>query len=129
MRRSLTIVRSLLAPVAGYAFIAIGTSLTFSTFGNVQHTSPPSVMIPGMIGASLSGFIGGLVAAAIAPHHRFLHAAAVLIFLVIDTTYVILNFPGPAWFDLMGSGALAVTALAGGLLFERLHIRKTAAAV
>jgi len=94
MRSSLaSVVRSVLAVVLGYAVIAAGT-----------------------VGAVFSGLAGGMVAGSVAPRAPVLHALGIWIVLAIDTAAVIAKGSGPVWFDLAGSGILAVTAVIGGAL-------------
>ena len=67
-------------------------------------------MILGTIGAVFAGIAGGVVAAVVAPRFPFGHAAAVLLFLALDTASVLAKGSGPA-FDLAGSGILVISVL------------------
>jgi hypothetical protein len=118
MRSSLaSVVRSVLAVVLGYAVIAAGTILTFNVIvGQISVASPPSQLLAGTVGAVFSGLAGGMVAGSVAPRAPVLHALGIWIVLAIDTAAVIAKGSGPVWFDLAGSGILAVTAVIGGAL-------------
>ena len=120
MKTAGNVLRSILAPVLGFVVISLGTILTFNVlFGQPAPDAPASVLIPGTIGAVLSGLLGGLTAGFIAPWRPILHAAAIWIFIAIDTTSVLRNSGGAIWFDLAGSGILALTALFGGYLASK----------
>lgn len=116
----LSVTRSLLAIVAGYAVIAIGTILTFEVLlGGISYaTSSRTVLAVAMVGAVLSGLAGGYVAARLACCLPVLHASLVLIPLALDTAFVLSSgiSADPLWFDLAGSGALMASAVAGGWL-------------
>ncbi len=103
--------------------IVVGTILTFETWlgGFGYHESSPGELLLGSLGAALSGLAGGLVAGLFAGRRPLLHALGVLVFLIIDTIYVLTSgiSSDPLWFDLGGSGTLMVTALLGGWLLER----------
>ncbi len=107
--------RSVAAVLGGYLIVAGGTILTFNILvGQVTVDSHPRQIILGTIGAVLSGLTGGIVAGTIAPRLPFAHAAGVLLFLALDTAFVLSKGSGPAWFDLAGSIVLAVSVLIGG---------------
>jgi hypothetical protein len=78
-------------------------------------------MILGTIGAVFAGIAGGVVA----PRFPFGHAAAVLLFLAVDTASVLAKGTGPAWFDLAGSGILAISVLFGGWIIAETARRRT----
>lgn len=110
-----SVVRSILAVVLGFAVIAAGTLLTFNGIvGQVSIASPVSQLLAGTVGAVLSGLAGGIVAGMIAPRAPVFHALAIWILIALDTASVIAKGSGPVWFDLAGSGVLAVTAVIGG---------------
>jgi hypothetical protein len=103
--------------------VVAGTILTFNVLvGQVTVDSNPGQMILGTIGAMLTGIAGGVVAGAVAPRFPLGHAAAVLLFLALDTVSVLAKRTGPAWFDLAGSGLLAISVLFGGWIIAR-HAR------
>jgi hypothetical protein len=115
LHRFLFALRSVAAVVGGYLVVAAGTILTFNVLvGQVTIDSNPRQMILGTIGAVFAGIAGGVVAAVVAPRFPLGHAAAVLLFLALDTASVLAKGSGPAWFDLAGSGILAISVLFGG---------------
>jgi hypothetical protein len=93
--------------------------------GQVMVHSNPRQMILGTIGAVLAGIAGGVVAGVVAPRFPFGHAAAVLLFLAIDTASVLVKGTGPAWFDLAGSVILAISVLFGGWIIAETARRRT----
>jgi len=114
-QRFLFALRSVTAVVGGYLIVAAGTILTFNVLvGQVTIDSNPRQMILGTIGAIVAGIAGGVVAGVVAPRLPLGHAAAVLLFLALDTASVLAKGPGPVWFDLAGSGILAISVLFGG---------------
>jgi hypothetical protein len=124
--RLLFALRSVVAVVGGYLIVAAGTILTFNVLvGQVTIDSNPRQMILGTIGAVLAGIAGGVVAGVVAPRFPFAHAAAVLLFLAIDTASVVAKGTGPAWFDLAGSGILAISVLFGGWIIAETARRRT----
>jgi hypothetical protein len=126
LHRFLFALRSVVAVVGGYLIVAAGTILTFNVLvGQVTIDSNPRQMILGTIGAVLAGIAGGVVAGVVAPRFPFAHAAAVLLFLAIDTASVLAKGTGPAWFDLAGSGILATSVLFGGWIIAETARRRT----
>jgi hypothetical protein len=118
--------RSVAAVFGGYLTVAAGTILTFNVLvGQVTVDSNPRQLILGTIGAALSGVAGGVVAGLVAPRLPFVHAAAVLLLLAIDTAAVLTKGTGPAWFDLAGSGVLAFSVLVGGWIIAKTARRRT----
>jgi hypothetical protein len=106
--------------------VVAGTILTFNVLvGQVTIDSNPRQMILGTIGAVLAGIAGGVVAGVVAPRFPFGHAAAVLLFLAIDTASVVAKGTGPAWFDLAGSGILVISVLFGGWITAETVRRRT----
>lgn len=133
MNRYLPALRSLLAIVAGYLTIALGTTLTFETLlGGIGWTrSSAGELLVATVGAVLTGLVGGWVAARVAGRRPLWHALGVLIPLAADTIYVIRSgiSVDPLWFDLGGSFTLmAACVLAGYLLERRRGARRPAAA-
>jgi hypothetical protein len=126
MRKRLILAfRSVAAVVGGYLTVAAGTILTFNVLvGQITVDSSPVQLTLGTIGAVLSGVAGGVVAGIIAPRLPFLHAAAVLLLLAIDTAAVLAKGSGPAWFDLAGSGMLAISVLLGGWVIAMMARRR-----
>src|SRR3954467_8899137 len=118
LHRFLFALRSVAAVAGGYLIVAAGTILTFNVLvGQVTVDSNPRQMILGSIGAVFAGIAGGVVAGVVAPRFPFGHAAAVLLFLALDTASVLAK--GTAWFDLAGSGILATIVLFGGWIIAR----------
>jgi len=115
LHRLLFALRSVAAVVGGYLVVAAGTILTFNVLvGQLTVDSNLRQMVLGTIGAVFAGIAGGVVAGIVAPRFPFGHAAGVLLFLAIDTASVLAKGTGPAWFDLVGSGILAIGVLFGG---------------
>jgi hypothetical protein len=126
LHRFLFALRSVAAVVGGYLVVAAGTILTFNVLvGQVTVDSNPRQIILGTIGAVFSGIAGGVVAGVVAPRFPFGHAAAVLLFLAIDTASVLAKGSGPAWFDLAGSGILVISVLFGGWIIAETARRRT----
>jgi uncharacterized membrane protein YeaQ/YmgE (transglycosylase-associated protein family) len=120
LHRFLFALRSVVAVVGGYLVVVAGTILTFNVLvGQVAVDSNSRQMILGTIGAIIAGIAGGVLAGVVAPRFPFGHAAAVLLFLALDTASVLAKGTGPAWFDLAGSGILAISVLFGGWLVAR----------
>jgi hypothetical protein len=120
--------RSVAAVVGGYLVVAAGTILTFNILvGQVTVDSNPRQIILGTIGAVLAGIAGGVLAGIIAPRFPFGHAAGVLLFLALDTASVVMKGIGPAWFDLAGSGVLAISVLFGGWIIAETGRRRAGA--
>jgi hypothetical protein len=118
--------RSIAAVFGGYLTVAAGTILTFNALvGQVTVDSNPRQLILGTLGAVLSGVAGGVVAGIIAPRFPFAHAAGVLLLLGVDTAAVLAKGTGPAWFDLAGSGVLAISVLVGGWIIAKTARRRT----
>src|SRR4029434_2610460 len=125
LHRFLFALRSVVAVVGGYLIVAAGTILTFNVLvGQVTVASNPFQMIFGTIGAVFAGIAGGVVAGVVAPRFPFGHAAAVLLFLAVDTASVLAKGSGPAWFDLTGSGVLAISVLFGGWIMAEMERRR-----
>ena len=126
-RRLIFAFRSVAAVFGGYLTVAAGTILTFNVLvGQVTVDSNPRQMILGTIGAVLSGLGGGVAAGIIAPRSPMAHAGGVLLLLAIDTASVLSKGTGPAWFDLTGSGVLAITVLLGAWVIAKTAERQTA---
>ena len=123
--RFLFALRSVTAVVGGYLVVAAGTILTFNVLvGQLTVNSNARQLILGTIGAVLAGIAGGVVAGIVAPRFPFGHAAAVLLFLALDTASVLAKGSGPAWFDLAGSGILAISVLFGGWIIAEMERRR-----
>jgi hypothetical protein len=120
----LRVLRSTAAAIAGYVLIVIGTSLAFEYMlgGIGYYKSSPAVLAVASLAALVSGLAGGYVAAWVGGRPYLLNAAAVLVPLILDTTYVITSgiSHDPVWYDLLGSGTLMLGAILGGILKQRL---------
>lgn len=117
------ILRYLAAMIVGYAVIAIGTTLTFEVWlgGISYHTSTASTLALATFGALASGLAGGYAAAWIGGRRPTSHAAVVLIFLTIDTVFVVTSgiSNDPLAFDLAASVGLMAATVLGGWVRKR----------
>lgn len=114
--------------VIGYAIIVVITTIGFEYVGQRLYGAPPSMLVKGALVAIFAGLAGGFAAGWIGAKRGLVNAAPVLIFLAIDTTYVLFFFRprrAPLWFDLMGSLTLMVCVLAGGWLRDYCAARYT----
>ena len=121
----LKFLRSVLSAVFGYAVIVLCTVVGFRPLGGIIHLHAPlRTQAAGALVAILSGLLGGLTAAFIAGRYPVRHAAAVLIFLCIDTGVVLSRpSPDPLWFDLAGAATLMLATVCGGALYSHLKSR------
>jgi hypothetical protein len=119
-----TSIRAALAAVAGYAAIVLLTTLGFNVWlgGANLYDGGPRLQAQGALVAVVSGLAGGALAAAIGRRRPLVHAAAVLIFLLADSAYVLFVLPlrAPWWFEAAGSLTLMASTLLGGWLQARL---------
>lgn len=113
------LLRSILAPMIGYAVILACTIVGFKPLGNFIHVNAPiHIHLAGAMVAVVSGVLGGLAAALVAGRYPVWHASAVLIFLFIDTATVLSRGSvDPAWFELMGAATLMGATIFGGVLY------------
>jgi hypothetical protein len=122
--------RSLTAVVAGYAVIVAGTILAFEVWlgGIGYYTSSTSVLAVASLAAFASGLAGGYVAAWLGGRPHQLHAAGVLLPLIIDTTYVVTSgvSSDPLWYDLVGAATLMAAAITGGYVRQTVSKKRTA---
>ena len=126
LHRFLFALRSVAAVVGGYLVVVAGTILMFNVLvGQVTVDSNPRQLILGTIGAVFAGIAGGVVAGVVAPRFPFGHAAAVLLFLALDTASLLAKGSGPAWIDLAGSGILVISVLFGGWIIAQTARRRT----
>ncbi len=102
----------------GYAVIVVCTTIGFKPLGGIVHLHAPlPIQAAGALVAIVSGLLGGATAALVAGRHPVRHAAAVLIFLAIDTAVVLSRADtDPAWFELSGSATLMLATVSGGVL-------------
>jgi hypothetical protein len=121
--------RSLAAVVIGYAVIVALTTLVFREFDGLEyHRSSTGKLILGGAFISAAGFVGGYVAAWLAGRAPFAHGAAVVIFLIVDTSVVISRGPrDPLWFTLLSAfGLMAATVFGGALRWWVARTRRAA---
>jgi hypothetical protein len=84
------LLRSGVSVLAGYFVIVVCTSIGFKPLGGIVHVHAPlGIQAAGALVAIVSGLLGGVSAAFVASGHPVRHAAAVLIFLAIDTAVVL----------------------------------------
>jgi len=104
----------------GYAVIVVCTTIGFKPLGGIVHLHAPlPIQAAGALVAIVSGLLGGATAALVAGRHPVRHAAAVLIFLAIDTAVVLSRADtDPAWFELSGSATLMLATVSGGVLYR-----------
>jgi hypothetical protein len=115
------VLRSTFAAVGGYAVIAVATTLGFEAMlgGIGYHKSSAATLAVAGIVAIVSGLAGGFVAAWIGGRAPVWHASSTLVFLTVDTVYVLSRGgPDPVWFDAAGSLTLMAAAVAGGYLYR-----------
>ncbi len=110
--------RSLAAVVIGYAVIVALTTLVFREFDGLEyHRSSAGKLILGGAFIAAAGFVGGYVAAWLAGRAPFAHGAAVVIFLIVDTSVVIWRGPrDPLWFTLLSAFGLMAPTVFGGAM-------------
>ena len=115
----LQVLRSTVAVALGYAVIVVCTSVGFGQLGGIIHADAPvRIQATATLVAVASGLLGGTTAALIAGSHPIRHAAAVLLFLCIDTGVVLSRGSAdPLWFDLMGAATLMLATVCGGALY------------
>ena len=118
MTRTACLLRSLAAPIAGYAAVAIGTTIVFTLVHGINLQAPQSHLIVGVPGIMLAGMVGGWIAAWIGGRRPIAHAASVLILLAADSTTVLFfrHRRDPLWFGLLSALGLMAATVAGGIL-------------
>jgi hypothetical protein len=117
--------RSLASVLLGYVVIVVCTIVGFKPLGGIVHLNAPlRIQVVGALVAILSGLLGGATASLVAGRYPVWHAAAVLLFLLVDTGVVLSRGSSdPLWFDLLGSATLMLATVSGGVLY-RLAIRR-----
>jgi hypothetical protein len=118
MSKTIRILRSVAAPIVGYAVVAVGTTIAFRLAHGINLESPRSHLFFGTLGILASGLLGGWVAAWVGGRRPIAHAASVLIFLVADSTTVLFfrHRHEPLWFGLMSALGLMAATVAGGVV-------------
>ena len=123
MSETSRVLRSLLAPLGGYAAIAVGTTIAFKLAHGINLKSPPSHLVFGTMGVLAAGLIGGAFAAWIGGRMPVAHAASVLILLAVDSTTVLFfrHRHEALWFGLLSALGLMAATVAGGVLYAFLR--------
>jgi hypothetical protein len=121
--KSIALFRGAAAMIAGYALIVCLTSFGFSVVlgGRVLYGGSLVLLGAAVMVAVVSGLAGGYLAGWIGPARGSVNAALVLVFLTVDTIYVLFFWHGssPFWFDAMGSATLMICTILGGFLREK----------
>ena len=112
---------TILAFIAGYAAMVIGLYISQDAFFGgivIGETKLWQLAIAG-IGALGSAFIGGLVAARLAPIKNMTAPIILALETVVESIYLYLGgaFPNPLWFDIMSELTLLIGILAGGYYY------------
>ena len=130
MTRTVAISRSILAPIGGYAVIAVGTTISFHLAGGINLRSPLPNFVLGSMGICASGLLGGITAGFVGGRKPVWHATSVLIFLLVDSVTVLFirKRPrlDPIWFGIMSATGLMVATILGGWLLRFLQARRRA---
>lgn len=129
------IIRSILAVLGGYGIIVLITTIGFTwLLGNPDFYRGSGVTrLLGGVVAVVAGLAGGFAAGRIAPARPFLHAALVVIPIVMDSSYVFFVWrprqpqPAPLWFEAIGSLTLIFATLVGGWIASHRTTSRTAA--
>lgn len=123
--------RSVLAVVAGYAVIALGTTLVLTVWleNRPLHESP-GALAAGSLGSLAAALAGGFAAAWVAGRRPLLHAAGSAVLIVAETTWILVTGVGgsPAWLTVAGGVVLVAGLLAGARLWSLRHRRRAVAA-
>lgn len=127
MSAILAAAQSVLAVVLGYAVMVILlTIVQEGLFGGIEYGVTPwlSLGIAGGLSV-LCGTGGGLVSAATAGRRPYLHAGAMGVLVIIETTALLItrDATAPLWFDLLASASLIGGILAGAWLFRIVRTR------
>ena len=125
-----TVLRSIAAPILGYATIVIG-ALVFqdAIFGRVTHESSLAAIVIGGGLTAVACVLAGYVVAIVAPKQPIWHAAPLVLWLGIETTLLHLEGNSPLWFDVMAGGSNIVGVIIGVYIWLRVHPRVVAAQV
>ena len=114
--------RSILAVVIGYLIFAVSAVLLFSLSGQDSHDVVPMwfLLISIAYGASFAA-LGGYLAATIARHNKFRHAAILSIVIGTGALISLLSRPGKGaiWSQLSALLVMAPAAMIGGYLRNR----------
>ena len=123
-----TVLRSIAAPILGYATIVIG-ALIFqdAIFGRVTHESSLAAIVIGGGLTAVACVLAGYVVAIVAPSRPTWHAAPLVVWLGIETTLLHLQGNSPLWFDVMAGGSNMVGVIIGVYIWLRVHSSVVAA--
>lgn len=115
-----TLLRSIASALLGYFVIVVCTSVGFRPLGGIVHLHAAlRTQVAATLVAIVSGLLGGMTASIVAGRYPVRHAAAVLIFLSVDTAVVLSRgSTDPAWFDLLGAATLMLATVCGGVLYR-----------
>jgi branched-subunit amino acid transport protein len=124
--------RSFVGGLLGYVVIALLTTLFFeAVMGGIGFTksSGPELLLAGFF-AVVAGLAGGVFARWIGGSPWLVCAGFALLFLTIDTVYVLTSgiSSDPLWFDLAASLTLMAATVAGVVVRERVGRSKLPAA-
>ncbi|HVT97053.1 MAG TPA: hypothetical protein VHE33_06065 [Acidobacteriaceae bacterium] len=125
MTRTAAILRSVAAPLIGYAVIVAGTTVSFKLAGGINLRSPLPNFVLGTLGIAVSGLLGGMTAGWVGGRKPVWHATSVLIFLVMDSVTVLFirhrHRLDPLWFGVLSALGLMLATIVGGILIRSLH--------
>lgn len=106
--------------VLGYLLIALGQFLVLEVLlkGRTAPDAPLQVLALATVGTVASGLLGGYVSAWMGRDRPLLHTAAVMVFLLLDGVYVIVNNVGghPLLYEVSGLLTLMAATAGGGWL-------------
>lgn len=125
MTRAVAVLRSIAAPIAGYAVIVVGTTISFRLAGGINLRSPLPNFIFGTLGILASGLCGGMAAGLIGGRKPVWHSTSVLIFLLMDSITILFlrkrHRLDPLWFGVMSAVGLMLATIAGGIALKILQ--------
>ena len=125
MTRAGAALRSIAAPIAGYAVIVAGTTISFHLAGGINLRAPLPNFMLGTIGIFASGLLGGMTAGFVAGRKPVWHATSVLVFLLIDSVTVLFlrkrHRLDPLWFGVASATGLMLATIAGGVVLKLLQ--------
>jgi len=126
--RATRVLRSIAAPIAGYAAVAVGTTIAFRLAHGINLKSPPSHLVFGTLGILAAGIVGGGIAGLVGGRKPVAHAASVLVFLLADSTTVLFfrKRHEALWFGVMSALGLMAATVAGGILLAVVQARRAA---
>lgn len=117
-------VRSVLAVVAGYAVIALGTILVLNVWlGGQPLAERPAALAAGSLGSFAAALLGGWTAARVAGRRPLFHAAGSGVVVTVETIWILSTGVGgsPTWLTIAGGVVLVTGLLLGAQLQARRH--------